>query len=708
MTFDYDVTQIIFLVLVSLLNGFIAYLVLRKSRNNPTNIIFSLLVLLLILWSISNYLCDYPIYNSLALSWNRITFSLASMMILFFYLFSLYFPKNIVKSTSPVIILPVIYAFFVSILSLFSDKIIARVEYFDWGTNAVPGSAYYLFVLELTILISSGFALQLIRYRRARGNDRAQLSFLVTGLILSATALTISGVVLPIITGLTKYGKYGIYSLLFFTVFTAYAIIAHRLFDIKFIIKRTLVYSVLLIFIFVVYALVVIFFSQIFGGEVTFGAKSVIPNLLASLLIAVGFDPLKKWLSNITDKYLFKGEYETQVVINSLAKVLTGVVNLDEALESMMQIVTKEMRISKVATLIVRTVEEGKQVKWVKSLGYSNVIKLEDRPVDKLLRHLSIKPSTIVYEEIRDVVEKANDKEELIDVAFEVAGFQSAAAIPLLVNNKLIGVLFVGDKLSGDSLTVQDLETLELVASQTTLSIEKAKFYEEDKLKSEFISIASHELLTPTAAIEGYLSMLLDKDVKPNAKQKSEYLQRAFDSSRRLADLVKDLLSVSRIESGRIKIVPSDVDILTLVKQAADELQNNAKAKKLSLSVVEPKKSLPKVSADPDRILQVCINLINNAIKYTPSGEIVVKVELKSDHVVVSVTDSGIGISKTDQRHLFEKFHRIDNPATAGIMGTGLGLYIVKNIITLSGGEVGVESESGRGSTFSFSLPVVK
>jgi signal transduction histidine kinase len=448
--------------------------------------------------------------------------------------------------------------------------------------------------------------------------------------------------------------------------------------------------------------------SQLLGGEIKFGASSLLPNVVAAILVAIGFDPLKRWLSNITDTYLFKGEYDTQVVTNSLAKVLSGVVNLDEALESMMQIVTKEMRISKVATLIVRTVEDGKQVKWIKSLGYSNVIKLEDRPADNLLSYLNNKPHMVVFEEIRDMVLRSKDNSNLIDVTFEVAGFQAAIALPLLVDKELIGILFVGEKLSGDSFLTDDLQTLELIANQTTLSIEKAKFYEEDKLKSEFISIASHELLTPTAAIEGYLSMLLDKDIKPNGKQRRDYLQRAFDSSRRLADLVKDLLSVSRIESGRIKIVSSSIDLLSLVKQAVDELKHNAEEKKLKLSIMEPKKTLPQVNADPDRIMQVCVNLINNAIKYTPKGEITVNIELKNDNVLVSVADSGIGISKADQRHLFEKFHRIDNPLTAGIMGTGLGLYIVKNIINLSGGEVIVQSDPGKGSVFSFSLPVAK
>jgi signal transduction histidine kinase len=708
MMINYDLTQIIMLAAVSLINGAIAYVVLRKNSSNTSNLYFAVLVLLLILWSITNYLCDYPIEDTLALFWNRITFSLASLMILFFYLFSISFPKPIVNNSSPFLAIPVMYTLFLSGASLFSDKIIARVEYYVWGTNAIPGPGFFLFVVELAVLITAGFAIQVYRFTKAKGNERIQFSLLITGLILSSVSLTISGVILPIITGLTKYGKYGIYSLLFFTIFTSYVIIAHRLFDIKFIIKRTLVYSVLLATILALYSLVIFLSSRLLGGEINYGVSSLLPNAVAAIFVALGFDPLKRWLSNITDQYLFKGEYDTQVVTKSLAKVLSGVVNLDEALESMMQIVTKEMRISKVSTLIVRTVEEGKQVKWVKSLGYSNVIKLEDRPIDKLLNFLAKKPNTIVYEEIRDIVNRNREKGDLIDVAFEMAGFQSAVAIPLLVDNKLIGILFVGEKMSGDGFKTDDLETLELIASQTTLSIEKAKFYEEDKLKSEFISIASHELLTPTAAIEGYLSMLLDKDIKPNAKQRSDYLQRAFDSSRRLADLVKDLLSVSRIESGRIKIVPSNIDLLSLVKQAVDELRHNAEEKKLKLSILEPKKAIPQVNADPDRIMQVCVNIINNAIKYTPKGEIKVSIELKTNNVTVSVADSGIGISKIDQRHLFEKFHRIDNPLTAGIMGTGLGLYIVKNIINLSGGEVMVESEPGRGSTFSFSLPIVK
>lgn len=700
------------IIIISAAILLLGYFTWHKNRNNKVNTLFFWLTVSVVVWAGSNYLADYYADvirdTTYSLAFTRLTIASSSVIATIFLFFSVVFTDySNLKWRRIINYFLLISTSILVISTIFSNYIVLGVS-IGQNTVVLYGSYYFLFSAHLITAFLISFYLLYVKYRQSRGVERVRIQYLFIGTLFSVGAAVATNIILPLIDEGIRSSKYGPYFTIIFVIFTAYAIIAYRLFDVRLIVKRTLVYSILLASISAIYSLVIFFSSQFIGGEANFRASSLAPNVIAAILVALGFDPLKKWLSNITDKYLFKGEYETQDVINGLAKVLAGVVNLDEALDSMMQIVTKEMRISKVATLVVRTVENDKKVKWVKSLGYSNVIKLEDRPVDRLLEYFTKKPTTVVYEEVRDVVIHNKSKEELIDVAFEIAGFQSAVAIPLLVDKKLIGVLFVGEKLAGDSFMIHDLETLELVASQTTLSIEKAKFYEEDKLKSEFISIASHELLTPTAAIEGYLSMLLDKDIKPNAKQRSDYLKRAYDSSRRLADLVKDLLSVSRIESGRIKIVPSEIDLLALIKQAVDELQNNAKDKNLKLSIVDPKKPLPKVNADPDRIVQVCINLINNAIKYTPNGEIVVRLELRANHEVVSVTDTGIGISKADQRHLFEKFHRIDNPATAGIMGTGLGLYIVKNIVSLSGGEVNVESEPGKGSTFSFSLPVVK
>ncbi|MFA6082529.1 MAG: ATP-binding protein [Patescibacteria group bacterium] len=701
--------QILLLTIVSAVNIYLAFLVCLKGKDKVINYYFGVLVTFMVLWMVTNYLCDNPIMPAWALFWNRLTFAVASGLIMSFFLFSWNFPRNIFDFGRHVTTIGVILTLVVATLSVSTNTIIKSVDYYSWGTNAVPGTLYPLFLILFAVFVGLGFYSQIVKFIRSRGKSRSQLAFLFLGLLLSAVGVSVFGIIIPIITGLTNYGKTGVYSLVIFTALTSYAIIEHHLFDIRFIIKRTIVYSVLLSFVLMTYALVVFFSSQIIGGDLSFGIKSFAPNIIAALLIAVGFDPLKQWLSKVTDKYLFKGEYDTQEVAKKLAKQLSNVVSLDEALDTTMSIVADEMRISRVATIILRRIEKDTVVKRVKSTGYSNVVKLEDKPIGFLVDYLTKHPVMVVVEDLRDDLSKTAINRTVINgVISQIDQFQAVVALPIQVSGAVIGIMLVGEKLSGDSFDEEDFDTLELVANQTALSIEKAQFYEEDKLKSEFISIASHELLTPTAAIEGYLSMLLDEKAVPTKEQAHLYATQAYQSSRRLADLVKDLLSISRIESGRLKITAVPMDLVPSIEQATSELANIAKEKGLKLTFVKPGAGLPKVVADPDRVLQICVNLISNAIKYSMKGEIKVSAVPKKDHVLVSVQDNGIGISKTDQQHLFEKFHRIDNAKTSGIMGTGLGLYITKNLVTLLGGEMKVVSEPDKGSVFSFTLPMSK
>ncbi len=684
----------------------IGLVVLRQRPHGRINQLFFTSVAFISLWIITLYLSDQNFATNVSLFWNRMVFVVAIGWTIPLYLFTLDFPNPDGKYR---FWRAYVWAGIVFFFGALTPLIVSGVQAYNSGVNINTGLLYPVYLIWVAGLFISFLVIVVLKYRHLVGIERARFQYLFIGLVIFASSVFLFNVVIPTLTGATSLARLGSLSEVFFTALTAYAIIAHRLFDIRVIIKRTVVYSVLLIFILSTYAIIVFFFSQVFGGQGQLGLKSFVPSMIAAILIAFGFEPLRRWLQNATDKYLFKGEYDTQDIIRSLAKVMTNVVNLDEALDSMMSVVTGEMRISRVATLVVRKIEKDMVVQRVKSTGYSNAIKLEDQPTGTLLEYFIHHPEMVVLDELKQKnASLRHPSPKILHIIAQLEHFQASVALPLLVNKQIIGILMIGEKLSGDSFSRDDLEALELIGSQTASSIEKAKFYEEDKLKSEFISIASHELLSPTAAIEGYLSMVLDEKMKITKDQQNQYVKRAYDSSRRLADLVKDLLSISRIESGKIKIAPVAMDVVAIVEQAIDELKVMAKEKNLVLTFTPPSGKIPKVIADPDRIMQVCINLINNAIKYTPKGTVTVNVENRQATVLVSVTDSGIGISKEDQEHLFEKFHRIDNPATAGIMGTGLGLYIVKNIITLLHGEMKVKSEAEKGSTFSFSLPVAK
>lgn len=234
--------------------------------------------------------------------------------------------------------------------------------------------------------------------------------------------------------------------------------------------------------------------------------------------------------------------------------------------------------------------------------------------------------------------------------------------------------------------------------------------------RNEFISTASHEMRTPVAAIEGYLSMALNPRLATVDERANGFLNKAHDSSIHLGKLFRDLLSVTKIEDNRMSINRRPFNLSELLAQVVAEMDIIAKQKNLQLTahfgandqrgkVVAP---LYRVNADPDRVREIITNLIDNAIKYSPQGTVEVSLRADNDLVTLSVQDRGIGISPEDQKHLFQKFYRVNSSFTREIGGTGLGLYIARNLVEQFGGRIWVEAAEGKGSTFSFSLPLVR
>jgi signal transduction histidine kinase/CHASE3 domain sensor protein len=224
---------------------------------------------------------------------------------------------------------------------------------------------------------------------------------------------------------------------------------------------------------------------------------------------------------------------------------------------------------------------------------------------------------------------------------------------------------------------------------------------EIDEVKSALISTVSHELRTPLTLIHGFAELLVLRDL-PVERQRSSAVE-ILEASRRLARLIDDLLSVSRMESGRLVLDPRPLDLATVVERIFSPFR--AMAAKHILRTKLPS-SLPVVWGDPDKVEQILTNLVGNAIKYSPGGgEVLVTVEHDGDSVQVSVRDQGIGMSPRDMGQLFEKFYRVDRDEVRRAGGTGLGLYITKRLVEMHGGRLWAESWPGVGSVFSFTLP---
>jgi len=231
------------------------------------------------------------------------------------------------------------------------------------------------------------------------------------------------------------------------------------------------------------------------------------------------------------------------------------------------------------------------------------------------------------------------------------------------------------------------------------------KLEEVNAMKDEFISMASHELRTPITAISGYISMFLEGSFGALSAQGKTGLEIIASSTRRLAGLVEDLLDVSRIEQSRLKLTLEKVDLIDGISQTITELKINADSKKLGLEFVRAG-PVPPVYADNDKVRQILVNLIGNAIKYTKQGSVTVSTAVQDKKVKVKVKDTGIGIAAKDREQLFSKFYRVSSESTKGIVGTGLGLWITKQLITYMNGEIMVDSIEGEGTEFSFTLPI--
>lgn len=307
------------------------------------------------------------------------------------------------------------------------------------------------------------------------------------------------------------------------------------------------------------------------------------------------------------------------------------------------------------------------------------------------------------------------------------AGIKTSMLFPVIVKDKSIGVLIFSMIKNEKDVSENEMDLIHGFTDVVGLAVQNARLYtsleetkgklekanirlqELDKLKDDFVSVASHELRTPMTAIKSYIWMALNKKKSELSPDLEKYLSRSYISVERLINLVNDMLNISRIEGGRIALRLSEVSMLDLTKEVIEEVAAKAQEKNIRLIVAEQK--FPNVLCDRDKIHEVLLNLIGNSLKFTPqSGQISVNFSVDGPFLQTSVTDSGVGIAKENLPKLFSKFGRLENSyvAIAESGGTGLGLFITKSLIEYHKGSVKADSPGpGRGSTFSFTLPTV-
>ena len=274
----------------------------------------------------------------------------------------------------------------------------------------------------------------------------------------------------------------------------------------------------------------------------------------------------------------------------------------------------------------------------------------------------------------------------------------SLLGVPLFVKDQVIGVLEAINK-TGGVFTEEDQEILLTLGTQAAVAIENARLFAQSDLIAEMV----HELRTPLTSLNASANLLLRPDLPQD--QRLKIISIIQSESQRLAKLTTDFLDLARLESGRMKFEAHPIEPAALLAECVGIARSSMDERKIKLVWLVPK-DLPPITGDPDKLKQVFLNLLNNAVKYNlPEGSITIAAESSEQELIVRVSDTGLGIPEDSLKHLFEKFYRV--PSTESLaQGIGLGLSIVKRILDAHSGSVRVESAPGAGSTFEVHLPL--
>jgi signal transduction histidine kinase len=716
-----DLALPIFLLAFSA-NVLLGLFVLLRDPRSATMRLFFLLITAMNIWALFNFLSARSGANLLI---TRLVLFFAVAFAFCFFLFAHTFPGRQIKLKPGQLKFFAVWSAVVMAVTL-SPLVFKDIHTAAGSSLGEPIVGPGIGVFGLTVLFYDAGGLYLLakKYLGASSFEKKQRFDLLVGMGSMLVTIIVLGFIFPAALKNTSFIPYASTFMLPFVIFTTYAIVRHHFLDIRLLVARSVAYMLSLGFVAFIFSLLIIGAANITTAAHFSHRSQQALNLAGTLILVLSYPWIKRFFDRLTNKFFYRDSYDTQIFLNELNRALVSSIDLELILHKSARLIEENLKPTYARFEVMEKYDkEANGRKFTAPAEALSQFKVAGH-IPQSLRQRKI----IIADDLprSDSAYQSELSQRNIAIIVRLMGHTS--------QDTARAYLILGPKKSGNIYNKQDIRILEIVSNEMVIAMQNALRFEEikrfnitlqekvddatkqlrsanhrlkelDQTKDEFISMASHQLRTPLTTIKGYLSMVLEGDVGPVTKDERKMIEMAFDGAEKMVFLIADLLNISRLQSGKFVIENKPTDLVKMVEGEVNQLQDTAAHHNLKLTLHKPEK-FPMVSVDDTKIRQVVMNFLDNAIYYTPAGgSIDVVLEATDDAISYTVNDTGLGVPKAEQHHLFTKFYRAGNARKMRPDGTGLGLFMAKKVITAQGGAIIFKSTEGKGSTFGFSFP---